>query len=248
VGEGDFCSEILTRIGGPGGGRRGLQHAVLLLEGAKDDRGLADDCCKIVAMLSVKQIYILPRNNRFTAITKHKNFMTFEGDLISLLNVFDAYQENKSNFEKGKFCRDFYLHELGLQQADMIYERLRKTLKSLKLPVAKSKVPDTDLLQEVIASSYFLNSAYLHSDGYYYTFREKTKLKLHQDCCLFGLNPPPKVITFGDTTEASYQEAVDTQRRVYKTDIDERLFLVKEVTAFESMDVLYRMASHYFTF
>lgn len=244
--KGVLAAEVLTRIGGPGSGRRGLQHACLLLEGAKNN--IADDCCKIIALMSVKKVYIYPKNNRFEAIRKHKKFMTFEGDLVSYLNVFDAYKQFTTKHEKGKFCRDYYLHELGLEQAFMIYEKLIKTCKTLKLPLVETIVPDTELLLECIASSFYLNSAYLNHDGYYYTFREKTKLKLHQDCCLFGLDPPPKVITFGDTTEASYQEAVDTQKRVYKTDFDVRLFLVKEVTSFDNMDILYKMNPHYFTF
>ena len=240
---------ILNQIGGPGGGRRGFHHALLLLEGSAKDLG--DDCCKIVAMLSVKKIFVIPRNNRYEAIRLHKKFLTMEGDLLGLINVFDAYHEIPSNRNsKSKFCRENYLHELGLQQAELIYERLVQVLKNSKLPVTKTidGAQDTENLLSAIASAYFLNSAYLHHDGYYYTIREKTKLKLHQDCCLFGLDPAPKFITFGDTTEASYQEAVDIQKRVYKTDNHERLFLVKEVTAFGDFRVLQEAAPHYFVY
>lgn len=74
---------------------------------------------------------------------------------------------------------------------------------------------------------------------------------MHQDCCLFGLDPPPKVITFGDTTEASLQEATDVQNRVLDKSgetLKERVFLVKEVTAYPDLTHIQAAAPHYFTF
>ena len=131
----------------------------------------------------------------------------------------------------------------------IIYERLKQTLKSLKLTVKSSVEPDTEMLLDVIANGYFLNSAYLHHDGFYYTCRERTKLKIHQDSCLFGLNPVPKCIVFGDTTEASYQEAVGVKDRVLgDAEGHARLFLVKEVTAFDDMQVIQKAAPHYFKY
>merc|ERR1711879_238675 len=186
---------------------------------------------KIVALLSVKQVFTIPRSRRFEALRKHKQFTTQQGDLLSMINVFDAFVDNK---QSPMFAHKYYLNAAALQQAMIIYERLKQTLKSLKLKVTSDVEPDTEMLLDVIAAGYFLNSAYLHHDGFYYTCREKTKLKIHQDSCVFGLNPPPKVITFGDTTEASYQEAVDVQNRVLNQDgsKNERLFLVKEVTSY----------------
>ena len=149
-----------------------------------------------------------------------------------MINVFDAYLENKKS---ASFCHKYYLNAAALDQAMIIYERLIQTLKSLKLDVKSTVEPDTEMLLDVIASGYFLNAAYLHHDGFYYTCREKTKLKIHQDSCVFGLNPVPKVICFGDTTEASYHEAVEVQDRLLKDEGEHvRLFLVKEVTCFES--------------
>merc|ERR1711879_163241 len=205
------------------------QHAVMLLEGC--EKGIGEEVCKIVAMLSVKQVFMIPRSRRFEAIRLHKQFTTQEGDLLAMINVFDGFVKNKQN---QRFAHKYYLNGQGLEQAMIIYKRLMGTLKGLKLKVESTVEPDTEMLLDVIASGYFLNSAYLHHDGFYYTCREKTKLKIHQDSCVFGLNPPPKVITFGDTTEASYQEAVDVQNRVLNQDgsKNERLFLVKEVTSY----------------
>merc|ERR1712131_35076 len=117
-----------------------MQHAILLLEGCK--LGIGEEVCKIVALLSVKQIFQIPRSRRFEALRKHKQFTTQQGDLISLINVFDAYAENKRS---PSFAHKYYLNQLGLEQGFLIYERLRSTLKGLKLKVKSAVEPDTEM-------------------------------------------------------------------------------------------------------
>lgn len=167
---GVLCAEILTRIGGPGSGRRGMQHATLLLNGC--EKGVGLHCAKIVALLSVKKIFTIPRARRFEALKQHKNFHTREGDLLSLVNVFDAYRKHKSS---ASFLHKYYLHQAGVEQAMIIYDRLVKTLKSLKVLTNQGKCENSELgdmlpeeegekILEAIASAYFINSAYLHHD------------------------------------------------------------------------------------
>lgn len=129
-----------------------------------------------MSLLSVKQVFQIPKSRRFEALRKHKQFTVQQGDLISLINVFDAYTENKKS---PAFCHKYYLNTAAMEQAMIIYERLKQTLKSLKLNVISTVEPDTEMLLEVIASGYFLNSAYLHHDGFYYTCREQGRNVVH---------------------------------------------------------------------
>ena len=89
-------------------------------------KSISDEICKIVAMLSVENIFYTPRINQRKAERKHKKFVFKNSDHLTLLNVFNQFLENKHS---SQYCKENYVNEKSLKMALQIQKQLVEYLK-----------------------------------------------------------------------------------------------------------------------
>ncbi|KAH0481042.1 MAG: uncharacterized protein KVP18_002929 [Porospora cf. gigantea A] len=138
-----------------------------------------------------------------------------QGDFVSLFNVRSQwlfYRDDDSDF-----CRDHFLREKELVKADVLHDRVCRTLDSLKVPPV-SCGEDVVQVQRTLCSSLFLHAAQHCGGGIYRPLRpvaeaslnpedgrpmQNFTLALHPSSSLYGRNPPYVVFARAVATQSA---------------------------------------------
>ena len=91
-----------------------------------------------------------PRNREFSSEAErcHVRFALSEGDLLTLLNVWRAYDMNGRDVQ---WCNENFIDHRPLQRAAKIRNQLRKALKQMKLPLVSAE-DDPDCIRKAIVT------------------------------------------------------------------------------------------------
>ncbi|KAI9912327.1 hypothetical protein PsorP6_006171 [Peronosclerospora sorghi] len=141
----------------------------------------------IVAMLSVQEPFVRPKNDASAADEAKTQFEHEEGDHLTLLNVFHAYQLNQGDV---KWCYDNYLNHRSLQSAVNVRDQLIRNMKRLELPTQSS----LDLhsphyypnIIKALVSGFFMQIAHRQPTNEFMTVKDNQIVHLHPSS---GLNP-----------------------------------------------------------
>ena len=89
----------------------------------------------IVAMVSVANVFMRPKEAAKAADEAKAQFAHEDGDHLSLLNAYHAYKESGDSKD---WCYDNFLNYRSLQSADNVREQLARIMKKLGLPLSSS--------------------------------------------------------------------------------------------------------------
>ena len=163
----------------------------------------SEEILTICAMLQIENIFQQPSQGQ-RAIqarnAKHK-FSVEEGDLITYLNVFNAF------IAAGKvrsWSDRHYLNYNGLLRAVEIRLRLSHLLRRLSIPL-RSADGDLDRVRKCIVAGFFANAALWHHSGCYRSVRGQHELHVHPTSVLSVLSRPPRVVLFAQLLHTSKQ-------------------------------------------
>jgi len=93
----------------------------------------SEEITTIFAMLQVQNIFVQPGGGQaiLKARIAHRKFEVEEGDLLTLLNVYTAFDRNKTP----AWCQKHFLNHKALRRATEIRTQMRKMLKRLDIPL-----------------------------------------------------------------------------------------------------------------
>ncbi|XP_064474094.1 probable ATP-dependent RNA helicase DHX35 isoform X2 [Ornithodoros turicata] len=172
-----------------------MQAKMLLSSG---DFGCSEEALTIVSMLQIESIFLSPSNRRVEARKAKYKFSVLEGDLLTLLNVYNTF------IQKGKekqWCGQMYLNYKGLLRAFEIRKQLRGLLVKCKVPIVSCD-GDADTICRCIVAGHFANAAYLHYSGEYRTVCGDHTLAIHPTSVLYT-QKQPKWVVFGELVQTS---------------------------------------------
>ncbi|CAH0488844.1 unnamed protein product [Peronospora farinosa] len=177
-------------------------YAVMLLKAT--ELGCAEEALSVVAMLSVESIFYSPRDKKAEAAQSRARFIAYEGDQITLLNVFNGYIQCGAK-QRNKWCRDHYINHRAMTRVESVRLQLKGYLEKLKLSI-DSSFPDIDPLRKSIVAGFFLNTAMRSvaeglgsSKTAYKTMCGRSEIvKVHPSSSLFMRNPPPKWVVYNE--------------------------------------------------
>lgn len=111
-------------------------------------------------------IFISPesKEERELAIRMHQKFQVFEGDAITLLNVYETYQQKGGAGAPkiGKWAAENYLNYRALLRAEGIRTQILRYIQSMSLPQVSTQLTKesiTERLCKCICQGFFLNAA-----------------------------------------------------------------------------------------
>lgn len=172
-----------------------MQAKMLLASG---EFGCSEEALTIVAMLQIESIFLFPSSRRAEARKAKYKFSVLEGDLLTLLNVYNAF------IQKGKdkqWCGQMFLNYNGLVRAAEIRNQLQRLLQRYKVPLVSCQ-GDTDAVCRCIVAGHFANAAYLHYSGEYRTVCGDHALAIHPTSVLYT-QKQPKWVVFGELVHTS---------------------------------------------
>ena len=162
----------------------------LLLTSAK--KSCSKEMVTIVSMLSVPSVFIRPRERQDEADKAHEHFSVPESDHLTLLNVYNQWQQKKFS---DWWCKQRFLNPKSLRKAKEIKEQLEGIMEKNNLPVVSNGY-DWDVVRECIASGYFYQAAKREGLQNFVNLRTGMKLVLHPTSALYGANDLPDYVVY----------------------------------------------------
>ncbi|CAB3982885.1 probable ATP-dependent RNA helicase DHX35 [Paramuricea clavata] len=185
--------------------------------------GCSEEILSIAAMLQIKNVFVTPSNEKKAAARAKLKFSVYEGDHLTLLNVYQSFLKFKKS---SKWCHENFLNYKGLSHAVKIREQLKNLVKSFGVAI-ESADDDPTPIRRCIVKGFFANAARLHPDGTYRSIRENHALYVHPTSVLYTEKPPEWVV---------YHEILQTSKEY-----------IRDVTVIES-SWLYELAPHYYEY
>ncbi|XP_053972871.1 probable ATP-dependent RNA helicase DHX35 isoform X2 [Hylaeus anthracinus] len=147
----------------------------------------SEELSTILAMLQVQNVFIRPAGGQaaIRARVAHRKFEVEEGDLLTMLNVYTAYEKNKIS----SWCQKHFLNYKALRRATEIRTQMHYMMKRLKIPLVSCNGNVQQILK-CITAGLFPKAAYLSYTGVYQTVRGNRALHIHPNSCLYTLQQP----------------------------------------------------------
>nr|XP_050855532.1 probable ATP-dependent RNA helicase DHX35 [Vespula vulgaris]XP_050855534.1 probable ATP-dependent RNA helicase DHX35 [Vespula vulgaris]XP_050855535.1 probable ATP-dependent RNA helicase DHX35 [Vespula vulgaris] len=166
--------------------------------------GCSEEIASIIAMLQVQNVFIRPGGGQAIAKARvaHRKFEVEEGDLLTLLNVYAAYEKNKTP----SWCQKNFLNNKALRRASEIRGQICRMLKKLDIPLTSCN-GNVEQILKCITTGLFPKAAYLHYTGVYKTIRGDKDLYIHSNSCLYTIQQPQWIL---------YCEIVQTNKTYMK--------------------------------
>ncbi|XP_050528421.1 probable ATP-dependent RNA helicase DHX35 isoform X2 [Daktulosphaira vitifoliae] len=199
------------------------KHSRMLIKSG--EMGCSFEIVSILAMLQLNDAFVRPKYGATIQKAKiqHRHFEVSEGDLITLLNVYNGFDHNEATSKQ--WCHRYFINYNELCKAKKIRMHLIDLMKKHKIPL-KSCEGDTRVIVKCIASGLFRNAAYLHYTGVYKPVAADEDLFFHPRSILNYVNQPQWVL---------YDELLETTKTYIKH--------LTEITP----SLLLETASHYFS-
>ncbi|XP_044270837.1 probable ATP-dependent RNA helicase DHX35 isoform X1 [Tribolium madens] len=167
-----------------------LYSKVLLSSG---DFGCSEEILTIISMLQVETVFTKPSSGNFSikARIQKRLFEVEEGDLITYLNVYNAFVSSEMSRE---FCHKNFINYKSMKRVVEIRNRLEKMLVNYDVPIVSCQGV-VEIICKCLVSGLFPNAAYLHYSGVYKTVRGDIELFVHPDSVLYTI-PQPQWVLF----------------------------------------------------
>lgn len=130
--------------------------------------GVLQEVLAIAAMISIPPPFLRPRQWQKMADKAHQYFASGMGDHLSMMNTYNQYMASDS---KADFCRDNFLQERSMKQAEDVCRQLGSICRNLKLQaVSDTKTPESlsVSIRQSLIEGFFMQCAYIESGGKHY--------------------------------------------------------------------------------
>lgn len=185
--------------------------------------GCSEEVLTIAAMMQVQHVFTLPSRAKSQAETRRRMFCVYEGDHLTMLNVYNAFIRYNKN---SRWCQENFLSYKGLCHAVSIRERLKRLLTRFKVKLVSCD-DDPEPVQKAIVSGFFSNAARLHYTGCYRTIRGDHSLSIHPSSILCEKRSPQWVV---------FTEVIQTSK-----------LFIRDITVIEP-HWLYELAPHFYEY
>jgi pre-mRNA-splicing factor ATP-dependent RNA helicase DHX15/PRP43 len=172
--------------------------------------GVASEALSLVAMMSVPQCYLRPKDAADEADAAKAQFIHEDGDHMTLLTTFQVYLEMKRSLGEGVagWCRENFLNPRTMKSAESVRQQLERINVRLGIPtnstVGKSC---SSAVRKALLSGFFLQVAHVvPNKSIYLPVNGKSQVALHPSTVI--MNKPEWVV---------YNEYVVTSRNYIRT-------------------------------
>lgn len=112
------------------------KHSRILLKSS--EYGCSSEIISILAMLQLQDAFVRPKYGATIQKAKiqHRNFEVAEGDLLTLLNIYNGFEKNQYSKQ---WCHRFFINYNELCKAQKIRTHLKGLMKASKVPLKSCK-------------------------------------------------------------------------------------------------------------
>ena len=187
---------------------------------ASVDLNCSEEITTIVSMLSVQNIFYRPKDKEELADKKRAQFINYQGDHITLLNLYNAYIKVQTE----EWCQQNFVHYRSLSKAVEIKEQLKYILERYKLKMISCKGSYSQV-RKAITAGYFSHIARCQKDTYK-TIVDDHEVYIHPSSALFNKNPEWVVYHEVINTSKEYMRNVSTINPKWLMDVAGKYFKI----------------------
>jgi pre-mRNA-splicing factor ATP-dependent RNA helicase DHX15/PRP43 len=139
----------------------------------------SNEIMSIVALLSVPQVFMRPKEHAKLADAAKSKFAHVDGDHLTLLNAYHAYIAKNRD---ANWCWDNFINIRTMKQADRVRNQLSEIMRRARLPLVSTDFKSRDYytnIRKAITSGYFMQAAHLERVGHYLTVKDNQVVSLH---------------------------------------------------------------------
>lgn len=144
----------------------------------------SNEILSVVAMLSVPNCFLRPREAQKAADEAKARFSHIDGDHLTLLNVYHAF---KQNGDDSQWCYDNFVNMRALKSADNVRTQLVRIMTRFGLEMTSTDFSSRDYyvnIRKCLLAGYFMQVAHLERTGHYLTVKDNQRVHLHPSTCL----------------------------------------------------------------
>jgi pre-mRNA-splicing factor ATP-dependent RNA helicase DHX16 len=142
----------------------------------------SEEVVTIAAMLSVNgAIFYRPKDKIIHADTARRNFNHPHGDHLSLLNVYNQWQESDHSTQ---WCYENFIQYRSMKRARDVREQLANLMLRVEIDMV-SGVTESVNIRKAITAGYFYHIAKFSKGGHYKTAKHNQTVMIHPNSALF---------------------------------------------------------------
>jgi HrpA-like RNA helicase len=153
----------------------------------------------VVACMSVENLYFTPIAKRKEAAAMRARFTHWDGDHLTLLQIWRAYNDAPNRSE---WCKIHYVSSRAMTQVSEVRQQLCEYCEQIGISTAPGDDADASLEENImrcLLAGYPRNVAHLTPDGRTYrSVHGALELQLHPTSALLQRNPRPSVILYDE--------------------------------------------------
>lgn len=146
------------------------------------DLGCSEEIVTIIAMLSVQNIFYRPKDKQNIADEKKSHFNHPDGDHLTLLNVYEAWENN--NYSPG-WCHENFIQLRNLRRAQDVRRQIKTIMDRFKYPLI-SCGKDYARIRKAICAGFFYHAARKDPQEGYRTLLDNHQVYIHPSSALFN--------------------------------------------------------------
>jgi pre-mRNA-splicing factor ATP-dependent RNA helicase DHX15/PRP43 len=163
------------------------QLAAMLIRSA--DFACSNEVLSIVAMLSVQQVFMRPKDAAREADAAKAKFSHVDGDHLTLLNAYHAFKQAAETAADGgkQWCWDNFLDLRALSNAENVRRQLAAIMARCKIALRSTDFADKAYyvnLRRALTAGFFMQVAHLEKTGHYLTVKDNQVVALHPSTVL----------------------------------------------------------------
>ncbi|XP_053380097.1 pre-mRNA-splicing factor ATP-dependent RNA helicase DHX16-like [Mercenaria mercenaria] len=140
----------------------------------------------ITAMLSVNNsVFYRPKDKVVHADTARQNFFLPGGDHITLMNVYNQWEETGHSTQ---WCFENFIQYRSMKRARDVRDQLEGLMERVEIEVSSNPL-DTANIRKAITAGFFYHTAKLDKGGNYRTVKHNQTVMVHPNSSLFEDRP-----------------------------------------------------------
>ena len=145
----------------------------------------SNEVLSLVAMLSVPNAFVRPRESQKAADEAKGRFAHVDGDHLTLLNVYHAFKQSGGD---PSWCFDNFVNARALKQADSVRGQLLRICTRFNMALVSTDFTSADYytnIRKALVAGYFMQVAHkMPSGDQYLTVKDNEQVGLHPSTCL----------------------------------------------------------------
>jgi len=167
---------------------------------AADSFGCVDEMVTLTALVSeAGALWSTPRDKKAAADLARQRFASEHGDMISLLNLWNEFEE--TGFSKS-WCQDNFVQYRTLNRVVDVRDQLFRLCEKVEIERSSCGTTDHVKIMKSWTSAYFANTARLNKDGMSYRcLSSRNQVWIHPSSCL--RDKRPRLVCYFEQVETS---------------------------------------------